>query len=158
MDRRTKSESDGSSKNPICINIYNQQKDLPLSVPRLRGALFSLVSFLRISCKEFSLFFVSKRKICKLHEEFFQDPTLTDCISFPLDKEYLGDIFVCPAVAKEYVEKNGGEVYEEAMLYIVHALLHLLGYDDLDAQKRKVMRAKEKACMDHLRKSELLNL
>ncbi|MDE3055149.1 MAG: rRNA maturation RNase YbeY [Verrucomicrobiota bacterium] len=101
---------------------------------------------------------MSKRKICKLHEEFFQDPTLTDCISFPLDKEYLGDIFVCPAVAKEYVEKNGGEVYEEAMLYIVHALLHLLGYDDLDAQKRKVMRAKEKACMDHLRKSELLNL
>ena len=83
---------------------------------------------------------MGKRKISLLHKEFFDDPSPTDCITFPVDSEYLGDIFVCPRVAEEYCPK---EPYVETSLYIIHAILHLLGYDDIEDSTRKVMHKEQ---------------
>ena len=34
--------------------------------------------------------------------------------------------------------------HEELILYLVHGLLHLCGYDDLTPAERRIMRAREK--------------
>jgi probable rRNA maturation factor len=98
---------------------------------------------------------VNKEKISNLHQQFFDDPSPTDCISFPIDttkarkKEFsvLGEIFVCPKVAIEYATAHTIDPYLELSLYTVHGLLHLLGYDDLDPKQRKEMRREEKRCL-----------
>ena len=118
----------------------------------------AVLDHLKVSPEEIAIYFVSEKKICQLHEQFFQDPTPTDCISFPLDENYLGDIFVCPATALSYAAKNNLDPQEETVLYIVHGILHLLGYDDLEVKARRLMRKKEKSCMRHLRMLELLTL
>lgn len=110
----------------------------------------STLDYLDCQCDEVSIYLVSTKAICKLHEEFFQDPSTTDCISFPLDKKHLGEIFVCPATAVAYAKKKKLNPYRETALYIVHGLLHLLGYDDLRAKDKRTMRKKEKSCMAHL--------
>ena len=61
-----------------------------------------------------------------------------------------GEIFVCPLAAIAYAKKQESRPYEETALYIVHGLLHLLGYDDLEEKAKKNMRKKEKSCMRHL--------
>lgn len=99
--------------------------------------------------QEFTLHFVEKEEICRLHDEYFDDPSPTDCISFPIDGpdepyRILGDVFICPEVAKAYVEKKGGGFKQEAMLYAVHGLLHLFGYDDMTPKEKRVMRRYEK--------------
>ena len=84
---------------------------------------------------------------------------------FPLDDGdseegycILGDIFVCPKTAIDYAAKSGQDPYLEVrMLYIVHGLLHLMGYDDIESQDRKRMRAAEKRHMHHL-KASLISL
>jgi probable rRNA maturation factor len=144
----TPTETDSSSH--FGIHISDRQKDLKLSKSSTRALVLSVLDYLDAPCKEISIYFVTRRAIGKLHDQFFQDPTPTDCISFPLDQTHLGEVFVCPWVAKNYAEKKNLDVYEETSLYVVHGLLHLLGYDDLEAKARRVMRKKEKSCMRHL--------
>lgn len=116
-----------------------------------------VLSHMDASPEEVAIYFVPEKKICQLHDQFFQDPSTTDCISFPIDEEYLGEVFVCPATAIKYSAKNELDPYEEASLYVVHGLLHLMGYDDLTPKEKANMRKKEKSCMNHLKKhNELL--
>ena len=137
------------------INIYNRQKALPLSSPSVKRAVEELFQFLSVSCDEISFYFVSSKKIASLHESHFDDPTPTDCITFPVDSSYLGDIFVCPEVAIEYAQKHQLDPFDETLLYIIHGILHLLNFDDLDPKKRSLMRKKEKSCIRHLNKMKI---
>ncbi len=108
--------------------------------------------------------FVSVSEICDLHDQFFQDPTPTDCITLPVDdlsddpETYcmLGDVFVCPKVAIEYASANGEDFYRETTLYVVHGILHLMGYDDMDEKECVRMRAAEERHMKNLVKLGLL--
>ena len=131
------------------LHLFNRQRELPLKLSQVQAALFSLFSFLQISHQEVSIYFVSEKKISSLHKTFFDDPTPTDCISFPIDQEHLGEVFISPKAALLF---NSKKPYEECLLYLVHGLLHLLGYDDIDPKERKTMRKMEKKCMAYLKK------
>ena len=105
---------------------------------------------------EMALHFVGKKRIAELHRDFFDDPTPTDCITFPYhDPQLLGEVFVCPEVALEYVQSEGGNLEEEITLYIVHGFLHLLGYDDIDPKECEQMREEETKWMAKLAKNHL---
>lgn len=132
------------------VHIDDSQKALPIPKRLMAKAVKEVLLFLRIECEEISVYFVTEKKIAALHEQFFQDPTPTDCISFPIDAKHLGEIFVCPAVAIAYAKKHGGDPFQETLLYVVHGILHLVGYDDITPQAKKAMRRMEKKCMDHL--------
>ena len=100
--------------------------------------------------QEVAIYFVGVRKITRLHAKYFNDPTPTDCITFPLlDNQLLGEIFICPKAALDY---NPKKPYEETTLYIIHGLLHLLGYDDIESKKRIRMRREEKRLMALVKK------
>lgn len=137
------------------VFLYNQQKDLKVSLRAAKKLVQEILAFEKVETGEISICFVSQKRICELHKQFFDDPTPTDCISFPLDEETLGEVFVCPKAALDYCAKKGGDPYEETALYIVHGILHLLGYDDLEPGPRRVMRKKEKKCMAHLKSLNL---
>jgi probable rRNA maturation factor len=143
----------------LTVDLENLQKDVPLDfyLPFIKTIANTVLkqeddyaSFLNVS-------FLSDKKMCTLHKRFFHDGSSTDCISLPLDPKdtelrHLGEIFVCPFVAKEYVRKHGGSLYEEITLYIVHALLHLLGYEDYTDRERAHMQKREALAMKSLNK------
>src|SRR5262249_2821323 len=109
---------------------------------------------------EVSVNFVDTETICEIHAEYFDDPSPTDCISFPLDgeeEEYrvLGEIFVCPQTAIEYAEAHGCCPYQETTLYIIHGLLHLIGLDDIYEKDRAEMRRRETRHLENLKKLKL---
>lgn len=121
-----------------------------------------VILFENQNCDEASIHFLDNPMMCEMHDKYFGDPSPTDCISFPLKSQgkdpyrILGDVFVCPNTAKEYVAIHGGEVYEEVALYIVHGLLHLMGYDDIDEQDEKKMRAAESRHMQNINRKGLM--
>lgn len=141
------------------IYISNKQKDLSLSRKSI-SPVFSAASTLeKLYFDEVGIHFIDSKRMCALHEELFQDPSLTDCISCPIDPPrkkngsaycMLGDIFVCPAVAVAYAEKHDCDPYEELTLYVVHGLLHLMGYDDIEEIDRKEMRQAEEKHLENL--------
>ena len=76
----------------------------------------------------------------RVHADFLDDPTETDVIPFPY-----GEILVCPAVARAQASDHGLEIDQEVLLYALHGLLHLTGYDDTTPKLEKEMaEAQEK--------------
>ncbi len=152
MGRRYKYPRDRTPQNSLRLKIavYNRQKDLDIDKSSVRALVKATLAFLKKECKEVGVYFVAEKEICKLHQQFFNDPTPTDCISFPIDEAHLGEIFVCPAVALAYAKRRKDDPHREVALYVIHGLLHLLGYDDLEPAQRRTMRKKEKSCIRHL--------
>lgn len=130
---------------------------MKVSSKSVKAVVEAVLSFYKIQCEEIAIHFVTTPAICKLHQDFFADPSPTDCISFPYNEDcFLGEVFVCPKTAIDYVEKKGGNVYEEVMLYVVHGILHLLGYDDIEANDRKKMKQQERRAMKYLKGQSLM--
>lgn len=145
----------------MLITILDNQIDLVISHSNVDALVKSILLLEHQHCEEVTIHFVDSPTICSLHERYFGDSSLTDTISFPLDDEdadyrILGDVFVCPKQALNYVEKHGGDPYFETTLYVVHGMLHLLGYDDQDTSSKRKMRRAEKKHMTNLMKSGLL--
>ncbi len=136
------------------LTVTNSQRIVAISLPSAREVLHFLITSSKQP--EMALHFIGKKRISSLHASYFDDPSPTDCITFPYeDPNFLGEVFVCPQTAQEYVEQNKGDLYEEITLYIVHGFLHLIGYDDLAEETRKEMRIQEKKWMTALAKNNL---
>ncbi|MDN3508863.1 MAG: rRNA maturation RNase YbeY [Candidatus Neptunochlamydia sp.] len=148
------------------VHTINSQSALNIGLKGVERLVKSFLKWKKVRCHEVMIHFIDKEEITQLHKEYFQDPTPTDCISFSIDSpnetshgySVLGEVFVCPEVAIEYVHENRGNPYCETTLYIIHGLLHLLGYDDQDDKSRSIMRAQEKSAMLYLeRNKEILD-
>jgi len=141
------------------VNFFNSQSDFPISEERILKIVPFVIESEGQTCDEVSIYYVTAEEICALHQEFFDDPSLTDCISFPLDTDeddfpgtqILGDIFVCPYKAIRYTEEEGGSIEEEIILYTIHGLLHLMGYDDIEEEDQMNMRAAEKRHLSRIK-------
>lgn len=141
--------------------MRNRQKELPLINSSVKLLIQEILSYASFTTDEVACYFITNKEMCAMHDKFFNDPSPTDCISFPLDGQeksstgyhVLGEIFVCPKAALLYKPHSP---YEELSLYVVHGLLHLLGYDDIEPAMRKKMRAAEKKQMNNLKIKNLL--
>lgn len=142
------------------IFISNQQQDLEIDNESVIAVAQAFLLLEGISVEEVSVNFVDTLLISQLHADYFDDPSTTDCISFPFDdddEEYrvLGEIFVCPKTAIDYVNEHGGDPYDETTLYVVHGLLHLIGLDDIEEDDRLKMRERETVHLKNLKKLKL---
>ena len=113
---------------------------------------------------EISLSFVDEEKIRQLNKDFRSIDRVTDVLSFPiedffnedreniLEKSYLmlGDVVICLDVARKQADDLGHSFEREVMYLTCHSILHLLGYDHIEDDDKKIMRAKEKEVMKNL--------
>jgi probable rRNA maturation factor len=143
----------------MIVNVSNEQTSLKIDSHQVETLVEQVLLSEGEGCDEVNLYFVDTPAICDLHKEYFDDPSTTDCISFPMDDDddvipyrILGEVFVCPETALTYSKQNAKDPLEETSLYIVHGLLHLMGYDDIEEADEVEMRAAEKRNMDVLRK------
>jgi probable rRNA maturation factor len=147
----------------VNVDIGDRQSSLLISSSTVEKLAKAVIRHEGQECDEVGIHFVNTEEICQLHEDYFQDPSPTDCISFPLDNtvalsgdyRLLGDVFVCPETAIKYAAENEGNPYQEVTLYLVHGLLHLMGYDDIEDSDRVMMRAAEDRHMRHLKSLNL---
>jgi probable rRNA maturation factor len=143
------------------VHVFNRQQYLPLSKKSVQAVINTALTLANKKYDEVSIHFVDEEEICKLHEEFFDDPSTTDCISFPMDEEsdlgylVLGDIFINPKAAIDYAATTPCDIYEEITLYLIHGLLHLLGKDDQTEAQIQEMRTLEQIYMEHLKSLKL---
>ena len=69
----------------------------------------------------------------------------------PSEPSELGDIVLAPAYIARQAEGFGTTAADEFRLLLVHAMLHLLGYDHLDDDEAQAMEAREDELVSLLR-------
>lgn len=107
---------------------------------------------------EVSVSFVDNSEIQNLNSDFRGKDMPTDVLSFPMGEDefgmeeevILGDIVISCERALEQ-SADFGHSFEREMLYLTaHSILHLLGYDHMIEEEKKIMRAKEKEIMKEI--------
>jgi probable rRNA maturation factor len=94
---------------------------------------------------------VDESTIAQLNERWMEKTGPTDVLAFPMDElrpglvneepeeGVLGDLVVCPEVARRQAFEAGHPVGDELELLTVHGILHLLGYDHAEPEEHKEM-------------------
>ncbi len=60
-----------------------------------------------------------------------------------------GEVVVSAEMASDKSENYNWSAENELLLYVVHGVLHLCGYDDLTVEELNLMRTKEQQFFDH---------
>ena len=141
------------------IRIINQQKIKRISLKSLHKYLKKIAGLLNISSKKISILLCDNKLIKKLNKKYLKRDSPTDVIAFPLsdrlEPDYLGEVVVSLEKAAQAALGLGLRWQDELMLYVVHGILHLLGYDDRTKEKRKVLEKKQKDIIGQLEPKSL---
>jgi probable rRNA maturation factor len=90
---------------------------------------------------------VSTREISDLNRRYLRRSGPTDVLSFDLSdaasQGLSAQIIVCDEVAARQGPFHGLRPAEELMLYVVHGLLHVMGYDDTAVRAAARMSARQ---------------
>ncbi|MEX2100209.1 MAG: rRNA maturation RNase YbeY [Acidimicrobiia bacterium] len=129
---------------------------------------------------EVSLLFVDELSIADLNGRFLGSDGPTDVLAFPIDDDHvpsgrrpdeggrgpgssnepvdppvvLGDVVLCPEVARRQADEHEWALDDELALLVVHGVLHLLGYDHADEQDTERMQRRERELLERFRESE----
>lgn len=95
-----------------------------------------------------SIALVGDRRMAALHEKFSGLPGPTDVLTFELEHDAhgratTGEIVLCVPFARREAKRRGTTPENELLLYALHGVLHLSGYDDRDPVAHARMHAEE---------------
>ena len=100
---------------------------------------------------ELAVLLVDPDTMEQLHVKWMDEPGPTDVLSFPMDElrptpddeepkpGLLGDVVLCPDVARRQAKQAGHSAEDELHLLTTHGILHLLGYDHAEPEEEKEM-------------------
>ena len=105
--------------------------------------------------------------IRKINNEYRNIDRATDVLSFPmfekdeLDKkikeqdficeDVLGDIIISVEKVEEQAKEYGHSFERELSYMVVHGFYHLMGYDHIEEEDKKIMRPKEEKILNDLK-------
>jgi probable rRNA maturation factor len=111
---------------------------------------------------ELSVLLVDTASMTTLHERWMGEPGPTDVLAFPMDEldtarspddrepgpALLGDVVLCPDVARRQAAQAGHSFTDELHLLCTHGVLHLLGYDHAEPEEEREMFALQARLLD----------
>lgn len=112
-----------------------------VSRSRVREAAIAALKAERVRDAMLSITFVGRATISELNRRYLGHRGPTDVISFGLGRPgkrdavtgkrgaVIGDIYICPEVARENAKRQGVPIGEEILRLVVHGTLHVLGHD-----------------------------
>jgi probable rRNA maturation factor len=85
--------------------------------------------------EELSIALVGDRQMSDLHLRFVSIAGPTDVLTFPLELDdagsaISGEVVICVPEARRRTREHGTRLAHELLLYSIHGMLHLAGYDD----------------------------
>jgi probable rRNA maturation factor len=150
------------------IDIADTQDGLELEEDFLVQVAQKVLAEEQVASAEISVALVDNAAIHDINRQYLGHDYPTDVISFLLDcepssdenssanlpadlrgrgKRLDGEVIISTEIAIQEAGNFGWSPREEVVLYLIHGLLHLVGYDDLSSTEQKVMRARERAML-----------
>ena len=144
------------------VQLRNHQRARRINIRALREITKALLDDeLELDTYEVAIHLVNARKMAGLNEQFLQHSGSTDVITFNYREGYseagsepldlAGEIYISVPDALKQAREFSTDWREEIVRYIIHGILHLRGYDDLESAKRRIMKREENRLTRRLR-------
>ncbi len=164
--------------NNVSVFGANEQSDLEVDLLPLVRLTEHVLRAERVrGPAEMSLILVDESTIATLNEQYLDGNGPTDVLAFPIDIEALaagrtpdhggsgpgassdeagpptviGDVLICPTIAKRQAEQRGEPLEAELQLLTVHGTLHLLNYDHAEPDEAATMEARQQELLASFR-------
>jgi len=132
------------------ISIQNRQKLLSVDLGRVRRSLKRLLKELGFKDSEVSLLLVDDDQIREINKYYLQRDRPTNVISFAMTEgafgelhpEILGDIILSVETAARDAMACNIDFMDEVEFLLIHGLLHLLGYNHENVERREAEKMK----------------
>ena len=115
-------------KNPGHIDFFKKDQSVPV---------FSSLSIV----------FVGTKRMRAINRKFLGHDFVTDVLTFDMG-EGLGEIIICPQMARTQAKTHQTSTDQEIILYVIHGILHLAGFDDHKPQDILQMRRMENKLLE----------
>ncbi|MBN2453587.1 MAG: rRNA maturation RNase YbeY [Candidatus Omnitrophica bacterium] len=128
-------------------NLHHSYRIDERAIGNIARRVMSLIK--REGAAELEIIFLDDNGIRKLNRRYKHRDRPTDVLSFRIDrgefgrKDFLGVIAISADTARRNAEAFGTGFPEEVVLYVIHGILHLFGYDDRTPGKRARMSNKQ---------------
>ena len=131
-----------------------------IDVVQVRSWIACVVQSRGFQVGELYYYFCSDDALLKINRERLGHDFYTDIVTFPLNED--GSIISSEfCISVDRIADNAasfGRSYEsELHRVIIHGVLHLIGFDDLNDSDRMAMREMEEKCLDLLFKHQNIN-
>lgn len=140
------------------IHVANRSRqDIPAA--KLQAAAEATLAAEKAAHLDLSVAVVTDAEIHLLNRNYLKHDYPTDVISFPLrtggdPDALLGEVIVSADRARHEARARGLAFEDELCRYVVHGTLHLLGYDDREAERRSIMYARQEEILRSLARKE----
>ncbi|MBM3248675.1 MAG: rRNA maturation RNase YbeY [Candidatus Omnitrophica bacterium] len=131
------------------LRIINLQNKIPIPNKKIQGKTKKILKLLNKVAVNLSVVFVNDNFIKKLNKEFLRKNQPTDVMAFDLKEtkypinSIIGEIVISTETAIRNSRIYKTNQSEELLLYIIHGVLHLCGFDDRTKEQIKRMRNQE---------------
>ena len=128
------------------LSLANQQSEHAVEDERLLGAARRVLADAEFDSAAISLAVVDDPAIHELNRRFLDHDWPTDVLSFVLDERdghLEGEVVLSADTAATSARECGWPATDEQLLYVIHGMLHLVGYDDKSEAEAQAMRAAE---------------
>jgi len=164
----------------VAVFVADEQSAAPVDTVRLLRLAEDVLQAQGVRGEaEMSVLFVDEDAIAELNKRFLGKEGPTDVLAFPIDDDVyeggrlpdslgpagpaddiepsdlptlLGDIVVCPSVARRNAPEHAGTYEDEMALLVVHGILHLLGMDHAEDEEAQAMERREQELLAQFHK------
>jgi len=121
----------------------------------LRTHLLAAHCIIQPALRDLSLAVVTDATMSQLHERYLRVRGPTDVLTFELEENeaghiIAGEVVICVDEARRQALLRGSMLSKELLLYALHGLLHLSGFDDRTQPGYRKMHRKEDAILTRL--------
>lgn len=125
---------------PRAVAVECDGVRLPVATDRLAGLSRQVLRALGVPRAMLSITFIDARTSARLNRKHLGHRGPTDVITFALGADpagtVLGDIYICPDVARLQAREHGVGIREELARLVVHGTLHACGWEHPEDESR----------------------
>ncbi len=120
---------------------------------RVRSWIVGVVEGQGFRVGELFYIFCDDETLLRINQERLGHDFYTDIVTFPLsscDEMISSEFYISLDRVAENALVLGRDFNQEFYRVIIHGVLHLIGFDDLDEESRTLMRSMEDRCLEIL--------
>lgn len=125
---------DGVKAPRIVVEVSTTVKKLEISEARAHTLVETTLRLEKVRDAMVSVAFVGRTAMARINREYLKHEGATDVISFGMGRSSpglpaIGDVYICPEVARVNARRAGVSVRNELARLVIHGTLHVVGHE-----------------------------